>query len=396
MDINAVNEELNYPSASRLMKALKARGIPFNKAEIVNLAADDAVRQIQAAAPVAKGKIASDGLDVLWFADLIDFSANPSKDFKYILVVQDVFSRYLWTRPLEDKKQTHVAVGFQSILEEADAVPQILTTDKGTEFKGSFKELLENEDVEFKVKTSLRQIATIDSAIGQFKKGLVRAMRKAGVDNWHQVMGKVTAAHNKTPNEGDYLKGHTPHEARTNEQLQETLKLKNSSYDSSNAYDVNERMMALIAFGYFRVLKNNTATFKRGWHPVWSDEVFKVAKVEFDEVVDTLGKRYFTKTTLPVQRPISNTRASAIEKGGSKQLKDKALKILKPFADMVKQHLGVGEFTLARIRNYLKTLAGFKLAITESRVNQKAPILNMMKTFPTMFEVLNPSTIRVM
>ena len=80
-NVKELNAELNYPSAARLMKALKARCIPFNKAEIVNLAADDAVRQIQAAAPVAKGKIASDGLDVLWFADLIDFSPNPSKDF---------------------------------------------------------------------------------------------------------------------------------------------------------------------------------------------------------------------------------------------------------------------------------------------------------------------------
>ena len=43
-----VFEELNFPSAARLKKALIARGIPFDANEVDRLVKGEAVRQVQA------------------------------------------------------------------------------------------------------------------------------------------------------------------------------------------------------------------------------------------------------------------------------------------------------------------------------------------------------------
>ena len=82
-----------------------------------------ATRQAQAPKYKFDGKIAAADLNSRWFADLIDFTAAPSavtgKDVglrptsdgeRYILVVQDVFSRFLYTEALLDKRPATVAV----------------------------------------------------------------------------------------------------------------------------------------------------------------------------------------------------------------------------------------------------------------------------------------------
>ena len=103
-DIKRVFDELNGPSASKLLSALRAEGLRVKRGEVDAFVARQSVRQVQAPRYKFDGKIAADGINDRWFADLIDFTAAPSdggksvglhpaERFKYILAVQDVFSR---------------------------------------------------------------------------------------------------------------------------------------------------------------------------------------------------------------------------------------------------------------------------------------------------------------
>ena len=78
--VEAVFEELNFPSAPRLKRVLAARGIPFNNQEVDRLVRGETTRQVQAPTYKFEGKIASSDLNSRWFADLIDFTAAPSAD----------------------------------------------------------------------------------------------------------------------------------------------------------------------------------------------------------------------------------------------------------------------------------------------------------------------------
>ena len=53
--------------------------------------------------------------------DLIDFTNKPSKNYRYILVAIDNFSRYMVCRKLTDKTAEKTAVALDSLLDEVKA-----------------------------------------------------------------------------------------------------------------------------------------------------------------------------------------------------------------------------------------------------------------------------------
>ena len=158
--IEEVFEELNYPSSQKLRRVLDSRGIAYDRKDVEKLVRREAVRQVQAPAYKFDGKIAAHGINDRWFCDLIDFTAAPSDKGKrtglgetkegevYILVVQDVFSRFLWTEALTSKRPEIVAKAFEDIMTRAGAKPKSCTSDLGPEFQGPFEQALKAKGIE--------------------------------------------------------------------------------------------------------------------------------------------------------------------------------------------------------------------------------------------------------
>ena len=179
----ALFEELNYSGPDRLKKALRNRRIPFTKEQVEQLTKGETVRQLQQAAPPLKGKVASHYKDYEWQADLIDWTSAPSSSEgkkkdpatreKFIFVVQDVFSRFLWTEALTTKQPAEVLQAFKRIVERAGVLlpPNRLTTDAGGEFN-AVKKYMEDNQRMYRIRTGLRSLATLDNAIGLLKKAL--------------------------------------------------------------------------------------------------------------------------------------------------------------------------------------------------------------------------------
>ena len=65
--------------------------------------------------------------------DLVKF-AKYNDGYRYIFVVIDVFSKYLWLRKLKDKKGESVANAFETIFKEGRK-PYKIRTDKGQAFR---------------------------------------------------------------------------------------------------------------------------------------------------------------------------------------------------------------------------------------------------------------------
>ena len=133
-DIQEVFEELNFPSAPRLKRVLTARGTAFDVKDVDRLVKGESTRQVQAPVPLLTGKIAARAVNDVWFADLIDLTAAPSVGMKvaleptdegekYILVVQDVFSRRIFARPLKNKRPPTVLAAFRDILDTTKHPP---------------------------------------------------------------------------------------------------------------------------------------------------------------------------------------------------------------------------------------------------------------------------------
>ena len=68
--------------------------------------------------------------------DLLDIHqlSRQNKNFRFILVVLDIFSRFAWARPLKDKTGTRVAAALQDIITTSGRKPKRIWSDRGTEF----------------------------------------------------------------------------------------------------------------------------------------------------------------------------------------------------------------------------------------------------------------------
>jgi hypothetical protein len=73
-------------------------------------------RQIIARTQHFDGKIASGRLDARWAADMISYVAQPAKvggeTMEFVLIVQYIFSREIWTRALPNIKAERVAQAY--------------------------------------------------------------------------------------------------------------------------------------------------------------------------------------------------------------------------------------------------------------------------------------------
>ena len=71
--------------------------------------------------------------------DLVDFSSCKSKcsgkTYSYVLASLDVFSRFLFLSPLVKKESAEVALHLKQLF-SVFGPPQIVQTDRGSEFKG--------------------------------------------------------------------------------------------------------------------------------------------------------------------------------------------------------------------------------------------------------------------
>lgn len=80
-----------------------------------------------------RNHIVSAGKDDLWMADLIDMVKyrDWNKSYRYILLVIDTFSKFVWLRPLKGKSGQDVANAFEDIFKTYGQSPHKIITDKG-------------------------------------------------------------------------------------------------------------------------------------------------------------------------------------------------------------------------------------------------------------------------
>ena len=76
-------------------------------------------------------KLHSTFIDNIWGADLSDMQliSKLNKRFRFLLCLIDIFNKYAWVIPLEDKKCIVITV-FQKVLNKSNHKPNKLWVDK--------------------------------------------------------------------------------------------------------------------------------------------------------------------------------------------------------------------------------------------------------------------------
>ena len=76
------------------------------------------------------------GIDDTFATDLaqLDQYSKENHGYKYILVVIDCFSKYLWTRAIKSKSAENVTSAMENILKSTKRVPCKIVSDHGREY----------------------------------------------------------------------------------------------------------------------------------------------------------------------------------------------------------------------------------------------------------------------
>lgn len=111
----------SYLGPVKLYKSLKMRGINISLYQIQKWLKnqDDYSLQRPSRHPRKRARVVVSDIDNQWDADLADMSSLSrfNGGIKYLLVVIDIFSRFLWVQPLKNKTGKEVVEGFKHILQ---------------------------------------------------------------------------------------------------------------------------------------------------------------------------------------------------------------------------------------------------------------------------------------
>ena len=88
--------------------------------------------------------------DNIWGADSADMQliSKFNKGLRFLLCVIDIFSKYAWVVPLNNKEGVSIVNAFQSILKKSNRKPNNIWVDKGSEFyNNSFKKWVQDNGI---------------------------------------------------------------------------------------------------------------------------------------------------------------------------------------------------------------------------------------------------------
>ena len=136
--------------------------------------------------------------DETWSADLIDKSSltKYNNNYKFILTVIDIFTKYAWAIPLKNKLCLSITNGFELVLGESRK-PEKLWVDRGSEFYNkTFKSLL--KEYETKLYSTYSGLKAV--FIERFNRTLLHIINKPmfinGDGNWVNILNDAVITYN--------------------------------------------------------------------------------------------------------------------------------------------------------------------------------------------------------
>lgn len=217
-----------------------------------------------------RNKVIVAGIDDQWDADLIDV-ANIQKyndGTRYILLVIDIFSRFLWLRPLKSKQGKAVASAFESILSEGRK-PRYIRSDKGQEFRAApVQNLFAKNKIHHFVTHNEQKANFAERCIKSIKSRMYRYFTYKNTYHYLDILPELAESYNNTYHRSIHMK---PSEvSKDNETTLWWDQYTPRNYDKRSKkfkFSIGDR----VRISYLRTV------FTREYDQKWTGEVFKIS-----------------------------------------------------------------------------------------------------------------------
>ena len=223
-----------------------------------------------------KRKVYSQFKDNIWGVDLADMQSLSSKNkgIKYLLCAIDLYSKYAFVIPLENKKGISVTNGFNKIIKQSNRKPNKIWVDQGREFYNNvFKKWLSDNIIMYSTYNEGKSVVA-ERFIRTLKSKLYKHMTAIGKNIYYDVLYDAVNKYNNTKHSTIKMK---PIDVRDNNNKRVYIDEHN---EKRSRFKVGDRV---------RISKFKNI-FVKGYTPNWSSEIFIV-----DKVNDTVPYTYNLK-----------------------------------------------------------------------------------------------------
>ena len=259
----------------------------------------------------------------------MDKISTKNKNFKYALVIIDIYSRYLWVIPIKTKTATATLDGFKKIGKKH--YPKNITSDSGSEWKGVFAKYLVSNKIKHKEVEigDHRSLGIVDRVIRTIRDKLRLLWEINDNFDWISHIDKLVKEYNN--------KKHNTTKAKPIDILEgkKTNKQRITRSNLIQAFSVNDRVRKLLTRSRFgkggKQWSKSIYTIKgrEGFKLVLNDgtknsprELLKTefkneSKTDTKTKLDKLTKEKTRKQLLKKELGLSSKQVSEIDNGVS-------------------------------------------------------------------------------
>ena len=235
-----------------------------------------------------RSKVVVDTIDSMWDGDLADVSniASHNDGYKFLLVLIDIFSRYLFIVPLKNKNHEQIVESLKVIFQKGRK-PQTLRTDKGSEFKNRWvKSFLKKEGINVIYTQNETKANYAERVIRTMKNLMYRYFMKNRTYRFVNVLQALVSSYNQRPHRS--LGGNTPanvnkenaNEIRLDAYLSRVKKGPSDQLHKTIKKSSRPRKKSDFKFkiGDDVRISQLRHPFQRDYQQKWTEEFFKVSE----------------------------------------------------------------------------------------------------------------------
>ena len=141
-------------------------------------------------------------IDEIWsidLADMIDYKFSNNKGFRYIFIIIDNFSKYVWAIPPKNKKSQTITQEFSNILTKS--MRKLLETESdrgGEQYKSLSQSFLKSKKIQHYSSFTDKGPSIAERVIRSIRNLLKKPPFDKGNANWISELPSVSRKYNKT------------------------------------------------------------------------------------------------------------------------------------------------------------------------------------------------------
>ena len=227
-------------------------------------------------------------IDDIWSLDILDlkdYGPENNRNYRYVLVIIDNFSKYGWTIPLKNKNAQTIKDSFENILINSKRKPNLIETDRGKEFYNNiFQDFLNKNNIKLYSRNSSYGAVFAERFNKTIRDLLKRPVFEKGDGKWIDILPTITKQYNNRVHSSTKL---TP--------IQASMK-KNEGFVYKNLLDKRNKIKPKFQINDLVRTADLKRTFSKGDTTNWSYKLYKITEIINDTIpsyhIDNLKERY--------------------------------------------------------------------------------------------------------